>query len=50
MTKGRERHGRSTSLTCPPIVSAALVWLAFGAAIVIGAWRMDRLEHLQASL
>lgn len=26
------------------------VWLALAAAIVIGAWRMDRFQHLQASI
>ena len=26
------------------------VWLALAAAIVIGAWQMDRLTHLQASI
>ena len=26
------------------------VWLALAAAIVIGAWQMDRLSHLQASI
>jgi hypothetical protein len=25
---------------------SALLWMAFGAAVTIGAWRMDRLEHL----
>jgi hypothetical protein len=25
---------------------SALVWIAFGAAVAIGAWRMDRLENL----
>jgi len=25
---------------------AALLWMVFGAAIAIGAWRMDRLAHL----
>lgn len=25
---------------------AAVVWMAFGCAIAVGAWRMDRLEHL----
>lgn len=25
---------------------SALVWIVFGAAITVGAWRMDRLEHL----
>ena len=27
-------------------LGSALVWTAFGAAVTIGAWRMDRLEHL----
>jgi hypothetical protein len=31
------------------LVSGAC-WLALAAAIMIGAWRMDRLEHLQASI
>ncbi len=32
----------------PPRVDlvAALVWIAFGGAVTVGAWRMDRLEHL----
>lgn len=32
----------------PPRVDlvAALVWIAFGAAVAVGAWRMDRLAHL----
>jgi hypothetical protein len=25
---------------------SALVWIAFGAAVAVGAWRMDRLENL----
>ena len=25
---------------------SALVWMLFGGAIAVGAWRMDRLEHL----
>jgi hypothetical protein len=25
---------------------SALLWMAFGGAVFIGAWRMDRLEHL----
>ena len=25
---------------------SALLWMAFGGAVAIGAWRMDRLEHL----
>lgn len=25
---------------------SALLWMAFGGAIAVGAWRMDRLEHL----
>lgn len=25
---------------------SALVWIAFGAAVTVGAWRMDRLENL----
>lgn len=25
---------------------SALLWMAFGGAVLIGAWRMDRLEHL----
>lgn len=29
---------------------AGAVWLALAAAIVIGAWRMDRFQHLQASI
>jgi hypothetical protein len=27
-----------------------VVWIVLAVAIVIGAWRMDRLEHLQASI
>lgn len=32
----------------PPRVDlvAALVWMAFGGAVAVGAWRMDRLAHL----
>ncbi len=32
----------------PPRVDliAALVWIVFGGAVAVGAWRMDRLEHL----
>lgn len=29
---------------------SGVVWVVLAAAIVIGAWRMDRLEHLQASV
>jgi ABC-type Fe3+-siderophore transport system permease subunit len=25
---------------------SALLWMLFGAAVAVGAWRMDRLEHL----
>lgn len=25
---------------------SALLWMAFGGAVAVGAWRMDRLEHL----
>lgn len=25
---------------------SALLWMAFGGAVTVGAWRMDRLEHL----
>jgi len=32
----------------PPRIDliAAVVWMVFGAAVAVGAWRMDRLEHL----
>jgi Tripartite tricarboxylate transporter TctB family len=29
---------------------SAIAWIVLGAAIVIGSWRMDRLEHLGATL
>ena len=31
-------------------LAAGVVWLTLALAIVAGAWRMDRLEHLQASI
>ena len=36
------------SESLPPRIDlyAALAWIVFGGAITVGAWRMDRLEHL----
>ena len=42
--RGRSRTARARRRA--PTSTAALFWIALGAAIVVASWRMDRLEHL----